>query len=83
MRFGVPPRLKLSSLSDVSLLLSPEFDGKKDELLFVMLFTARKSARFKTRNSRSVCGTNSMAEKALHKGTLTLRLRNFYVKSPR
>ena len=43
MRLGVPPRLKLSSLSDVSLLLSVEFDGKKEEDLFGRLFTAIKS----------------------------------------
>ena len=43
LRLGVPPRLKFSSLSDVSLLLSGEFDGKKEELLFDILFTTRKS----------------------------------------
>ena len=42
MRLGVSPRLKLSSLSDVSLLLSVELDGKKEEDLFGRLFTAIK-----------------------------------------
>lgn len=43
MRLGVLLRLKLSSLSDVSLLLSVEFDGKKEEDLFGRLFTTKKS----------------------------------------
>ena len=43
MRLGVPPKLKSSSLSDVSLLLSAEFDGKKGAFLFdALLFTEKE-----------------------------------------
>lgn len=44
MRLGVPPKLKSSSLSDASLLLSAEFDGKKGTFLFdALLFTEKES----------------------------------------
>ena len=49
MRLGVTP----SSLSDVSLLLSVEFDGKKEEDLFGRLFTAKKKKKKSTSKIKS------------------------------
>ena len=54
MRLGVPSKLKPSSLSDVSLLLSAEFDGKKGAFLFdALLFTEKERPECQNRRRGS------------------------------
>ena len=82
MRLGVPSKLKSSSLSDVSLLLSAELDGKKGAFLFdALLFTERERPECQNRKKAESIFTNNHFVKAWFK-PCRLVIKHFYFEIP-
>lgn len=81
MRLGVPSKLKPSSLSDVSLLLSAEFDGKKGAFLFdALLFTEKE--RPECQNRKVFFTNNQFVEAWIKLYRLVTKRLYFEIPSP-
>lgn len=81
MRLGVPSKLKSSSLSDVSLLLSAEFDGKKGAFLFdAVLFTEKE--RPECQNRKVFFTNNQFVEAWIKLYRLVTKRLYFEIPSP-
>ena len=81
MRLGVPSKLKSSSLSDVSLLLSAEFDGKKGAFLFdALLFTEKE--RPECQNRKVFFTNNQFVEAWIKLYRLVTKRLYFEIPSP-